>query len=87
MLFPLHAAFEPTLPRWLSAGWKGDMLNITVIYSVNRHNLPLVSHATTYERGGWVMIVTFEGMKRDCFIRYQQNLISMERATYNTTLA
>ena len=24
MIFPLHAGFEPTLPRWLSAGWKGS---------------------------------------------------------------
>ena len=23
MLFQLHAGFEPTLPRWLSAGWNG----------------------------------------------------------------
>ena len=24
MIFPLHAGFEPTLPRWLGAGWKGS---------------------------------------------------------------
>ena len=24
MIFPLHAVLEPTLPRWLSAGWKGQ---------------------------------------------------------------
>ena len=23
MILPSHAGFEPTLPRWLSAGWKG----------------------------------------------------------------
>ena len=23
MLFPLHAGFEPSLPRWIRAGWKG----------------------------------------------------------------
>ena len=24
MIFPFHAGFEPTLPRWLSVGWQGS---------------------------------------------------------------
>ena len=31
MLFPLHAGFEPTLPRWLSAGWKGYYISYDTI--------------------------------------------------------
>ena len=31
MLFPLHAGFEPTLPRWLSACWKGHYISYDTI--------------------------------------------------------
>ena len=31
MLSPLHAGFEPTLPRWLSAGWKGYYISYDTI--------------------------------------------------------
>ena len=31
MLFQLHAGFEPTLPRWLRAGWKGYYISYDTI--------------------------------------------------------
>ena len=60
MLFPLHAGFEPTLPRWLSAGWKGYYISYDTIcictvkvihwisplscFTGHRHLLPIDFH-------------------------------------------
>ena len=45
ILFPLHAGFEPSLPCWLSAGWKGYYImwyymHMSSIESLHSHASP-----------------------------------------------
>ena len=34
---PYHAGFEPTLPRWLSAGWIGCIGHMPVVIPISGH--------------------------------------------------